>query len=1191
MRAAKGSEHADQSIWTMKKLVIILSSTLVLLIGVLLIAPSFIDWSEYRGVIADAVRSTTGREVEFGGDISFRILPSPALSAEDVRIANIPGGRSAEMLTLDSLDIRVAFLPLLGLNVELTSIVLESPQLSLERLADGRTNWDFSTGDEADQGGSEESAQEFSLNQLVIHNGLVSYIDMQTGQTFQVSGLNADLSARSAEGPFEFDGSFISNGYNLDVNAAVGRLSRDGRTAARATVGLGDGAGTLDVNGSFTDNADGFSASGQITGRAANLQRLAAALTANSDEPAALPDSFAKEASFDGEFTVADDSFKTDTLEFSLGDSKGQGRMSYSWTGEPAADIQLSLNSLDLDNWLPPASEATETAATAPGEPASFTLPADVNAQFLLEVGAVRHNEGLIRQLSARGRLADGEVTVERVGASLPGGSTLALSGLVTAADNAPRFEGRVDASSSNLRGLLDWLTVDTSAVPSESLANFSLGGALRLTPDIVQVYGAEMQLDISKATGGLSVAIGRDRPTFGLELDIDRFNADSYMAAAEESESPNWDENVEAFRAALKPLADLDANLDIKIAQFSGNGANLSGAHLVGQVVGGEFALEQLQIDNFEGLNVGLTGAITSLAAQPQLDLTMQLSADSLAPFARWAELDMGVPPENLSAVTVSGRVETDLDSGSVDLDVGAARGTLKLVASAAGLAPEPQTFDATLTLDHFDYTDLLRRLMPDVTVGAERSPLAATMTLKGSPETVSFEGEVGLLGGKSNITGTLDRVGEPRRFELTTTSTFPSFRQVVRAAGQDFDPSGNLGGLTLDARVAGTETVFNFERIAAEIGDTTITGNIAVDRSNEVSVVTGSLSAGPIVIDDFMQPQTAGLEEAASGGERWSKQRLDLSGLKSFAGEISLKAEEIRFRTYRLVSPSLTLKLADGVLTIPDLATNIFGGNAQASASLDARGVPAINVDYGFYNVEAGAAFGAVAGLGTFSGPMTATGSFAGTGNSQFEIISSLDGQGHIEARNGTLNGLNIGAFISGIRELRQSGGGFNLLTLTSLPNRLRGGRSVYRSITTDIVIRDGIMTTQNFAADVEQASLDANAQVNLPAWTLQANAELLPFEPENAKPIRITVNGSVSDPRVRTDAQSMISALQQLFSSDILGGRRPETQPDGTAQPETPQQETQPQDKLLKDVLDLLKPRQKQQPDEDKEPPPGP
>ena len=125
----------------MKKFLYGISALLGLTIVAALIVPGLIDWDRYRDQIIARASQELGRDLSVDGNISMSILPIPAFSVTGIRVANLEGAGTREMVQLKSLNVQVALLPLLAGSIEVTRIVLVEPEIILERLLAGRANW------------------------------------------------------------------------------------------------------------------------------------------------------------------------------------------------------------------------------------------------------------------------------------------------------------------------------------------------------------------------------------------------------------------------------------------------------------------------------------------------------------------------------------------------------------------------------------------------------------------------------------------------------------------------------------------------------------------------------------------------------------------------------------------------------------------------------------------------------------------------------------------------------------------------------------------------------------------------------------------------------------------------------------------------------------------------------------------
>lgn len=217
----------------MKKLLIGVIAVGVLLVAAILVAPSFIDWNAHKQKITALVRDATGRELAIRGNIDVTILPSPALRVEDVRLSSIPGAAAAEMVRLPEARISAAFAPLLEGRLALV-VTLVRPTINLEKLQDGRVNWDFSParGPGAEQPSAPGKPSsgvplDVKLDSFRIENGTLGYQDAVSGTVERVESLNSEISFDSLRGPFRVEGKATFRGIPIALRAAAGTVKPD----------------------------------------------------------------------------------------------------------------------------------------------------------------------------------------------------------------------------------------------------------------------------------------------------------------------------------------------------------------------------------------------------------------------------------------------------------------------------------------------------------------------------------------------------------------------------------------------------------------------------------------------------------------------------------------------------------------------------------------------------------------------------------------------------------------------------------------------------------------------------------------------------------------------------------------------------------------------------------------------------
>ena len=275
----------------MKKLIIALFGLIVLSVVAILVVPSFIDWNTQKGRITAEVERLTGRKLTIDGDLSLTLLPAPAFSAVGVQFANIEGGSAPSMIELESLDIRVALIPLIQGQVEVERIDLVRPTILVEVLSDGRGNWEISGLDRAapisgsppgPSGGRGGYFDKIRLQSLRISDGTLIYRDATAGREERIAGLNAELVAGSLNGPFGVTGDAVVRGIKTTFDVTVGQLVAQGATSLNVNLELPDAGAKARFGGAVSRHPDGVSLRGRLKAEGGNLAAALAALLASA---------------------------------------------------------------------------------------------------------------------------------------------------------------------------------------------------------------------------------------------------------------------------------------------------------------------------------------------------------------------------------------------------------------------------------------------------------------------------------------------------------------------------------------------------------------------------------------------------------------------------------------------------------------------------------------------------------------------------------------------------------------------------------------------------------------------------------------------------------------------------------------------------------------------------------------------
>ena len=848
----------------MKKVLIGIGVLVVLAIAAILVAPSFVDWNSYKPEIAARAKLATGRDLAIDGDISLSILPSPTLAVEKVRFANVDGGSAPDMATLEALEVRVAFMPLLHGEIQVESVALVEPTILLEKLADGRVNWDVAPAGGADAAaatprqGAGGNGLAVRLDSIEIENGTLIYRDAAAGSEERIEALDASISAGSLQGPFKASGSARARGIPLTFEANAATVAPGQTVPLSINLAVPETEAKASFGGTLRNDESGNAVSGRLQASGPSLARLLAVLSPAAGAPAALDQAFAVDTQIEYVAPFAD----LRDLSIRLGDTTATGTVTVD-TGTPLfAKAQLKLGRLDLDKLLAaaaapagepaPADAGTSESGTAPAPAtqAVFTLPRDLGGELELSIDAIGYDGGVISDARLSAAMADGEIAITRASALLPGGSDLAVAGTIDAEGGLPRFAGAIEASSDNLRGLLDWLKAPLPAgVASDRLRKLSMTARVTATPTAVQVADVDLRVDSSRVTGGVAIALpqagGRSKPGFGIGLAIDKLNLDGYLGAtaaagsgdaaaattgAAETAQPAPGSPLDA----LKPLAGFDANLELRVGSLTFHEQTMQGLHVDGTLQAGNLTLRDLSVQEFAGGKGALSGTLTDLAGSPRFDSKVDLAISDAGRALQFAGID--VPGRSkfgrfkLAGSFAGGADDVTYDAsfsiGGIGAE-GSARGR------ALGISGGIPRIDTELSLTAKDAGPLLEIAGLAGAVDAKLGALSVTGHAASGTDDLAYDLAISLsgIGGAGQFAGTITAISSDTpqvNTQLELSAEKPA--GLLRLAGIDGATAGKLGALGVKGTMAGGADAMQLDLALNGFGgDAKISGTVS--------------------------------------------------------------------------------------------------------------------------------------------------------------------------------------------------------------------------------------------------------------------------------------------------------------------------------------------------------------------------
>ena len=120
---------------------------------------AFADLGRHKSRIEAFVTKTIGRPFVIEGPLKLKLIPVVDLSAEGVRLGNVPGGSQPQMVEIGKVAVQIGFWSLISGPPDVRSFELRDATLLLERGPDGKGNWIMGVPKSDDEIKSDDDAE------------------------------------------------------------------------------------------------------------------------------------------------------------------------------------------------------------------------------------------------------------------------------------------------------------------------------------------------------------------------------------------------------------------------------------------------------------------------------------------------------------------------------------------------------------------------------------------------------------------------------------------------------------------------------------------------------------------------------------------------------------------------------------------------------------------------------------------------------------------------------------------------------------------------------------------------------------------------------------------------------------------------------------------------------------------------
>lgn len=1057
-----------------------------LLLASAVAVPFVIDEEARKDAISAELEEHLDARVDITGDVSVSLLPRPKLKLRDVRIRPAEE-RSAptSFMQIAEAELDISLSALLSGDPAFERVHLRTPRLSLASPGEDALNRVLTLAGEWMR-----KLEGLRPLHLEISGGEALFLGSQEERRRLADSVALTVRVPESGTPLRFEGRGRLRERMHSFSLAVGQSSAEQRRAFDLSWSSAEyGEAQARLQGEILLSGDERQLSGQLTAEIEDLEQV----FANPPEQVqALPSSLEAELSSNFE------ELQADIGQLRLGDMDASGELQVRFARIPAFDLRLDMPQLDLASWL----------ARLNGRGQSLLqgiLDRQLDGRLRLRADSARFMGDLIQDLRLDATLAPGAALVERLEASAPGGSSLQLTGTLSPGAQALEFEGNLEGQTGNLRDFLTWLDMEIGHIPGERLRHADVTTAFQYSRDLLQFTGLELDLDVSRLTGGLAIAL-RERPGLGLGLEIDRLNLDGYLPR----DNAGPAEKAERLRQDLAALGALlnrfDANLDLHAGRLTYLGERLSDLKLSGQLQGGELSLEQLRIGNLAGLDASLSGRLDNLAEVPRLsDTQFELELSRPEQLAETFDLPFPNYFGRLGALTANGILDGPLNDLSINSDM--ALGEASLFFSAQLFGGEEGN---ALSNGKLDLSGLTGRQLGDWL------DLAADNSVRQLPElhvASNFSLEEGLweydtrLESESaslHLEGTTEDIdiGYPVttfRFEFMHPESAVVLPRLLERSDEQLPRIEARGQAEASPRaIEVEESELSLNGDSLELGGELIFSG----RRPEINLALQGDRLDLASLQAFLPPA----DTAEPENSEWPDAPLPLGFLRDYQGRLDVNLQRLETSWQPLESLRLSAGVTDNRLQFEELSAEVLDGRFSATGSLlaDSTGNYDVELEGDLAEVSASSLSSSLFGDTRLAGRFDLPFSLSTDGESITRMLRNLGGSAALSGRLRLPAGDQEAEMPTGIGETSPN----TLFALLDYPAEATG----------NLQIESGRVTSQDLQLSGPKRQLLLRGLLaDLPRRQIRATAEL--FEENEDTPEAIMdIIGPLGEPAFR-------------------------------------------------------------------------
>ena len=301
-------------------------------------------------------------------------------------------------------------------------------------------------------------------------------------------------------------------------------------------------------------------------------------------------------------------------------------------------------------------------------------------------------------------------------------------------------------------------------------------------------------------------------------------------------------------------------------------------------------------------------------------------------------------------------------------------------------------------------------------------------------------------------------------------------------------------LRALALNTEFSGNAQQISINKLQLSVDQTNISGTAKFNTAN--AHIAFNLKGDKIALDKYL-PKSAGKGASASNGNTQTGGSANTSAAKgTYSKEVIIPVEPLRalnmqgklafgqisYQKTQVKNIKLSINASKGLVKIPALNLQVYGGSITNSVTLDARKKPLrLSIVNKTSALQLGPVLKDYASTDMLTGALTSSSNLTASGQSIHSIVNSLNGKVKLNLADGVIKGINaVQTMCETVNKIASLGG-------TVATTQAVDKTTPFASINGNLAFKNGVMSNQDFKADLDAINIKGKGTVNLPKQAL--------------------------------------------------------------------------------------------------------